>query len=124
MALLLATAVYALAEDLTLTTYHPSPRGIYQELSAAGNVQVDSVAPLEVNPPRLRVVQDQPAPAPALWANGGVPQRAKLTEGRHDDSIREGFIAALDATGRGTPWASGWGFHGTSGGPGDADPQR
>ena len=28
--LLLGTAVYALAEDLTLTTYYPSPRGVYR----------------------------------------------------------------------------------------------
>ena len=30
--LLLATAAYCLAEELTLTTYYPSPRGVYQEL--------------------------------------------------------------------------------------------
>ena len=30
--LLLGIAAYALAEDLTLTTYYPSPRGVYKEL--------------------------------------------------------------------------------------------
>ena len=32
--LLLGTAIYALAEEITLTTYYPSPRGVYQELRA------------------------------------------------------------------------------------------
>ena len=37
IALLLGTAVYALAEDITLTTYYPSPRGVYQELTTTSN---------------------------------------------------------------------------------------
>jgi len=28
----LGTTLYALAEELILTTYYPSPRGVYQEL--------------------------------------------------------------------------------------------
>jgi len=35
--LLLGTMAYALAEELTLTTYYPSPRGVYQELRTTGN---------------------------------------------------------------------------------------
>lgn len=31
-ALLLGLSAYAIAEDITLTTYYPSPRGVYQEL--------------------------------------------------------------------------------------------
>ena len=34
--LLLATAGYALAETMTLTTYYPSPRGVYNELKTMG----------------------------------------------------------------------------------------
>ena len=34
--LLFATAGYALAETLTLTTYYPSPRGVYNELRTMG----------------------------------------------------------------------------------------
>lgn len=37
--LLLGTLGYALAEEITLTTYYPSPRGMYDELRTAGNVQ-------------------------------------------------------------------------------------
>ena len=32
LGLLLATTAYCLAEEITLTTYYPSPRGVYQEL--------------------------------------------------------------------------------------------
>jgi len=45
--LLLGTMAYALAEDVTLTTYYPSPRGVYKELQVTelvlnppGNLQV------------------------------------------------------------------------------------
>ncbi|MBI2884695.1 MAG: hypothetical protein HYY15_00810 [Candidatus Omnitrophica bacterium] len=37
---LLGVAVYALAEDLTLTTYYPSPRGVYQSLRATEDLTV------------------------------------------------------------------------------------
>jgi len=59
--LLLGTAVYALAEDITLTTYYPSPRGVYQELKTAGDLVVGDIT----NPPgaRLHVVQEGTAPA-------------------------------------------------------------
>jgi len=47
--LLLGTMAYAIAEDVTLTTYYPSPRGVYKELqtrettllaTASGNVGI------------------------------------------------------------------------------------
>ena len=34
---LLGTVVYATAEDLTVTTYYPSPRGVYQDLQATAS---------------------------------------------------------------------------------------
>ncbi len=37
---LLGVAIYALAEDLTLTTYYPSPRGVYKELRASESVAI------------------------------------------------------------------------------------
>ncbi len=39
-ALLLCTVAYALAEDLTLTTYYPSPRGVYKELRTSGDAAI------------------------------------------------------------------------------------
>jgi len=53
--LLVGTMVYALAEDITLTTYYPSPRGVYQELRAAGNVHIGGVSDPAA---RLRVTGD------------------------------------------------------------------
>ncbi|MBI4596789.1 MAG: hypothetical protein HY737_00115 [Candidatus Omnitrophica bacterium] len=35
--LLFATTTYVIAEEITLTTYYPSPRGVYQELRSASN---------------------------------------------------------------------------------------
>ncbi|MBI4596790.1 MAG: hypothetical protein HY737_00120 [Candidatus Omnitrophica bacterium] len=35
--LLLATTAYCIAEEITLPTYYPSPRGVYQELRSTGN---------------------------------------------------------------------------------------
>ena len=55
LSVLLATTAYALAEDLTLTTYYPSPRGVYNELRTmgttllaqqGGNVGIETAAPL------------------------------------------------------------------------------
>ena len=37
LVLLFCLSIYAIAEDITLTTYYPSPRGVYQELSTTGN---------------------------------------------------------------------------------------
>ena len=63
--LLLGTMAYALAEEITLTTYYPSPRGVYDELRTAGNVQIGSLdAPAIADPvPRLHLVQGEAAPA-------------------------------------------------------------
>jgi len=67
LVLLLGTMVYALAEEITLTTYYPSPRGVYNELRTLGNVQVGSLTPPAFTPsPRLYVVLDDLSTAPAL----------------------------------------------------------
>ena len=44
LVLLLGTVVYAIAEELTLTTYYPSPRGVYHELRTAGDVKLGDVS--------------------------------------------------------------------------------
>jgi len=59
--LLMGTTVYALAEDITLTTYYPSPRGVYQELRTAGDMVVGSIS--GAPGARLHVIQDNPASA-------------------------------------------------------------
>jgi len=84
VALLLGTAVYALAEDITLTTYYPSPRGVYQELRTAGDMVVGNIA--TAPGARLHVIQDNPASAVPVFRaddetggrSGGVPPRARL----------------------------------------------
>ena len=50
LTLLFVTIVYAVAEDITLTTYYPSPRGVYQNLQTQtlivnGNLRIASGGP-------------------------------------------------------------------------------
>ena len=52
--LLVGTMTYAIAEDLTMTTYYPSPRGIYKELHVQDNL---AVGQLQQPLARLYVVQ-------------------------------------------------------------------
>lgn len=63
------------AEDITVTTYYPSPRGMYDELRTAGDVSVGDLNALPI-PPKLRVFQEN-AGAPALQVDTaavpGVP---------------------------------------------------
>ncbi len=55
---LLGTMAYAVAEDLTLTTYYPSPRGVYQELRTSGKVSVGSLDAPQDPLAKLVVVDD------------------------------------------------------------------
>ncbi|MBI4323129.1 MAG: hypothetical protein HY596_02505 [Candidatus Omnitrophica bacterium] len=45
VSLLLGTLGYALAEEITLTTYYPSPRGMYDELRTKGDVAIGKLDP-------------------------------------------------------------------------------
>ena len=56
VSLLFVSALTVRAEDITLTTYYPSPRGVYEELRTTGDVGVGNIntAPAA----RLHVVQD------------------------------------------------------------------
>ena len=72
---LLGTAIYAIAEEITLTTYYPSPRGVYQELKTAGDLIVGDIT----NPPgaRLHVVQEGTT-APALRVDDELSDTSPL----------------------------------------------
>ncbi len=81
--LLLGTAAYAVAEDVTLTTYLPSPRGMYNELRTIGNtylaVQTGNVGVGTANPTaKLEVATD--AATTGLVIKGAVGQTADLLQ--------------------------------------------
>ncbi len=63
LVVLLGTLVYALAEDLTLTTFYPSPRGVYKELRASGDVAIGTTGTPQA---RLQVVRATDATSLAL----------------------------------------------------------
>ncbi len=67
--ILLGTLAYALAEDLTLTTYYPSPRGMYKELRTSGDVAIGTT---ETPQARLQVVGSLMAPALYVVGGGGT----------------------------------------------------
>jgi hypothetical protein len=80
---LLGVAAYCLAEEMTLTTYYPSPRGVYDQLRVTGNLGIgtnDPLAKLDVNG-TLRITDGSQASGRVLTsdANGlaswqpGVP---------------------------------------------------
>ncbi|MBI2885110.1 MAG: hypothetical protein HYY15_02940 [Candidatus Omnitrophica bacterium] len=56
----LGTIAYAIAEDLTLTTYYPSPRGVYKEVRVTDRLAVGTTTPTA----QVEVVA--PAPATAI----------------------------------------------------------
>ncbi|MBI3011309.1 MAG: hypothetical protein HYY90_06170 [Candidatus Omnitrophica bacterium] len=51
VALLLATAAYAVAEEISLVTYYPSPRGVYQVLKVGAGSTLSPPATLQVVKP-------------------------------------------------------------------------
>lgn len=59
--LLLGTLGYAIAEEITLMTYYPSPRGVYNELRTAGNVQIGRIEPPTTpeTAPRLQLYRER-----------------------------------------------------------------
>ena len=60
-ACLAGLAAIAVAEDVTLTTYYPSPRGVYNELRTSGDVGIGDIVSLPGA--RLHVLQDGAANA-------------------------------------------------------------
>ncbi len=66
---LLGVTAYALAEDLTLTTYYPSPRGVYKELRTSGDVAIGMTGAPSA---RLQVVGSLNAPALYVVGQGGT----------------------------------------------------
>jgi len=61
--LFFVTGAYALAENITLTTYYPSPRGVYQQLRATTEVDINAAPSIPRNPA---------APVPALLVGGAT----------------------------------------------------
>ena len=71
--LLLPMAISVLAEDLTLTTYYPSPRGVYRALRIGAKSPDDPTAALSLNlvhdvtkPVALRIDNPKDASAPVI----------------------------------------------------------
>ncbi|MBI2884970.1 MAG: hypothetical protein HYY15_02230 [Candidatus Omnitrophica bacterium] len=69
LVILLGTLAYALAEDLTLTTYYPSPRGVYKELRTSGDVAIGTTSSPAA---RLQVIGDLNNPAVYVVGGGGT----------------------------------------------------
>ena len=113
-ALLGGTVTYVLAEDLTLTTYYPSPRGVYSELRTVGkttlaeqggNVGIGTRTPTG----KLHVA----GPGDVLFLTGGnvgigtdAPREALEVSGglRLNPTGNKGTQPACDAERRGTLW--------------------
>ena len=57
IAVLGATMAYAVAEDITLTTYYPSPRGVYQAVRIGNGV----IPPPPNKSAHLHIMQSNPA---------------------------------------------------------------
>ncbi len=97
LGLLLSTLGYALAEDLTLTTYYPSPRGVYKELIAtllkAVTLEVDN---LTLNPPGNLTV-------PGTFTAQGDASFGTL--GNNNQFSMAGALTILARTGQTTPLA-------------------
>ena len=68
--LVVLTAVYAVAEDITLSTTYPLPRGVYQELHTMGDVSVGADATASA---RLHVIQPDTNTAPAFRVDDNDP---------------------------------------------------
>ena len=91
LGLLLLVASYAIAEDITLTTYYPSPRGVYDMLRTFRDVQIGDLNPPLGTPPRLKVRQADPAPAMQVeMPNSGRPSTIAFMIGDHGNVLING----------------------------------
>ena len=99
LCVLLGTAIYAIAEDLTLVTYYPSPRGVYNELRTRGNVQGGSVtAPADpATAPRLHVVGGADTTQLQITANATQTNTNPLLRGLASDGTTELFRLHSDS---------------------------
>ena len=70
--LLLGTAAYAIAEDITLTTYYPSPRGAYQDLVALNGMVIGDLSVPPSTGAALQVIQAQDTPALLVQQSGAA----------------------------------------------------
>ncbi len=87
---LMGVVAYALAEDLTLTTYYPSPRGVYKELRTSGDVAIGTTSAPTA---RLQVVGSIAAPTLHVVGSGGT------TTLRVDDAPSDATPFLIDSSG-------------------------
>lgn len=113
---LLGTITYAIAEDLTLTTYYPSPRGVYSELRVQDQVAIgtntpDQSAALEIavdpaNPRGLLIPRLSPEERALMEANAGGP--GSLPAGLMIYNTGTGQYEFIDETGTWPPPVGMW----------------
>ncbi len=87
----------AWAEDITVTTYYPSPRGVYDELRTTGQVEIGSLAAMTNPAEKLKIVGNSTATNLVIvsgWPNNNwvslganVPNRVDFTTGDVDLNI-------------------------------------
>lgn len=90
LTVLLGTFVYAVAEQLTLTTYYPSPRGVYQELRANTIMGADIDLAEDLN-----LAGDAPHDTSQLLLTGRTAPSRQLALGV-ETSDNYGFLQARD----------------------------
>lgn len=91
--LFFVTGAYAVAENITLTTYYPSPRGVYQQLRATTEVDIMATpsSPIPVGRGRLIIggsIYGNPSggicPEGSVWEDlnnsGGAPQNGECRD--------------------------------------------
>jgi len=101
--LLLGPMVSALAEEITLTTYYPSPRGVYQELRVTERMAIGQNAP-----PQARLHLVQPNAEAAFRVDVGTVTNALVVDAQGEVGIGtgspgtkldvQGNVAVFDAT--------------------------
>ena len=95
--LLGGTMAYAIAEEITLTTYYPSPRGVYQELRTAGDM---AIGRLDAPSARLEIVGASDSAGNALQVRSANQNTLLLVQ--NDGKVGIGTPAAgykLDVNG-------------------------
>ena len=86
--LLFVTAAYAIAEEVTLTTYYPSPRGVYEDLRATGTVGIGTMTPqAELDVKGLAVMGDTAVAGGMLTLRGGPTEGGQLILNRTGDAL-------------------------------------
>ncbi|MBI3021180.1 MAG: hypothetical protein HYY59_04180 [Candidatus Omnitrophica bacterium] len=99
VALLLGTTAYAIAEEIALTTYYPSPRGVYQELRTTGNTY------LATQSGNVGIGTTSPSPSEKLDVVGGL----RLTDDLHFFGASSRWTLHTPDDGRTSLYIAPWG---------------